>query len=249
MKNIYFFGCSFTAGDELSDEEYFPWKFTENHTPETYYQKRNVFFEKNYNKWNDYVKSNKEKSYPLKINSAYQIHNQSSCGRALRHNIFDVIKLLESDHTVDALYFQIPPVGRETYIDKDAIIQSITMSILKKTDEHFAYLRIKAKTHDYKQYSLDDLLDLIMLREYLNNKNIYYKFLDFFDLLNVRINDVIELQDKHSVYKEIIDSASRLPTIKFNFGIQDMLLGGHLTIEGHETVAKRLEIDLRENLI
>lgn len=26
MTNIHFFGCSFTAGDELTDDYFFPWK-------------------------------------------------------------------------------------------------------------------------------------------------------------------------------------------------------------------------------
>lgn len=249
MKHVYFFGCSFTVGDELSDEEYLPWKFTENHTSESYYQKRDMcFIDKD--AWASYIQSNKEKSYPAQIKSKYfETYNESTTGKSLRHNIFDIINLLESDSQVDALYFQIPPPGREMYVNNIAAVQSIMFSYIRKTDSYHSYLCTKAVTHDHRQHSLEDLLDLIMLKEYIKNKNVYFKFLDFFSLINLRIHDVQGLHNQNNIYISIINSAKTIPKIEFKFDLSTNLLGGHLCLKSHQIIAMTLRKDLHQNLL
>jgi hypothetical protein len=58
ITNIHFFGCSFTAGDELIDDYFFPWK-KDCLTADEYYNKRSLVF-KIREKSDFYNKQNKE---------------------------------------------------------------------------------------------------------------------------------------------------------------------------------------------
>ena len=62
MKHLHFFGCSYTAGDELSDEEFFPWK-KDCATIEEYYSRRNQLMS-DVSFMENYLRSNKNKAYP-----------------------------------------------------------------------------------------------------------------------------------------------------------------------------------------
>ena len=79
MKHVHFFGCSLTAGDELSDEEFFPWK--NGCSQEEYYAKRNQLFRQDIALHDRYVDSNKTKSYPSILNiSGFSFYNHAKNG-------------------------------------------------------------------------------------------------------------------------------------------------------------------------
>lgn len=243
--HIYFFGCSYTAGDELSDEKYFPWKFTEQHTASSYYEKRRLSFDGGSEFGSQYIEDNKKLAYPAQITlDNIQTYEHAINGKSLRQNIFEIVYMLENNKPMDAVYIQLPPAGREMYLFDNGFITSFQYAFNNKTDAWYQYVLEKQMSHNYMQNSLEDILDLIMVAGYLKNKNVYFKLITIGDELELRKNDVRKIEK----FTELISAVGKLPIIEFDAQDDDRLLGGHLSKEAHKKIAKLIEDDICQNI-
>ena len=245
MKQIYFFGCSFTAGDELSDDKWFPWKFTENHTTESYYNKRSktLWHEANHIK---YELDNKKQAYPALLTTPnINVTNRAENGKSLRHNIFEIICLLEDRNDISAIYLQLPPIGREMYMLTGGWMTSLQMACPSSNENIQRYNTVKAVTHDPRQASLEDFMDLVMLYEYVKSKNVRFKLIIVGPELQFRIEDL----STFPMFKEIVNSViTKIPMLDLHgeFPPESRLLGHHLNLEGHRLLASYIDSDLSE---
>jgi len=174
MKYIHFFGCSYTAGDELTDDIYFPWKVGCKTTAE-YYQKRveHIRFHPEF----DYIKyqeENKKKAYPAILGGI----NHASNGASLKENILRIVQLINSDTPIDAIYLQIPPYLRELYITEDNEISSLILNSVEVTVAR-SYIEAKISTHDKINFIVNDVLELISFYSFLKRKNINFGIISF----------------------------------------------------------------------
>jgi len=237
MKNIYFFGCSFTAGDELSDAKWFPWKFTDKPDRDAYYNRRSKAFS-NHEFLQAYIKDNKELAYPALMNTdEITTHNLAENGGAVRANMLRLLEVLASGQIIDAIYFQVPPVFRELFIYPNGNFTDIQVAVIHP---HFIwkdYLKEKVLSHNPIQWAVEDLMDLIMLTSHLKTLNIPVTFLEFGKEIEERY---IELENEPR-YHFLIEQAKSLPTINVNNIIKKrgyQLAGDHWSQESHEDLAE-----------
>lgn len=236
MINVHFFGCSLTAGDELSDDELFPWKHECKDALE-YYSRRVLP--------GDYEFKNKKFSYPALIkSSSINTVNHAHNGAGIRENILNLVEVISTNTKIDCLYFQIPPVGRELLV-RDGLVT--TMQLGWHTPGYDEYLEAKRKTHALMQYSLEDFMDLITLHGYLKSQNISHKFIELEDWVNeLRIND---LQDTR--YSFLIKEFYKLPRLILSEALSNhpRTIGGHYDKQAHSKIAKVINEDLIANNI
>jgi len=243
--HIHFFGCSQTAGDELSDEKWFPWK-QQVHTAEEYYRRRDNFFENNWNEYLKYLSDNKKSAYPALIETdKLRTYNHARNGHSLRTCVLDALMLINSDTPVDMIIFQIPPVGRELFIDKSGDAQSIQATILNERSSWYEYLRTRVLTHDHRQYAVEDIMDMIMFNGYVQNSGIPFMFIELSGEMDYRIADVSSL----SKYEALLRGLSTISITK----LQDKLLGTellghHFSSKGHEIIAAFLTNEILQTL-
>lgn len=250
MKNVHFFGCSFTAGDELTDDKFFPWKFTEEHTQQSYYEKRNMILEQMGDSMR-YFAANKKLAYPTYIDSTkYKTVNHAVSGSSLRENVYNIIAQVESElEPIDAVYLQIPPIGREMIINNKDSLETITINSIYKFPHHQEYIMAKLKTHGPMHYVFDSVLDTILIVNYLKSKNIYHKIISF--SYGVDLNDLNKLAN--SKMPKIFDTIQAFRVIPLLFlkrfsTEQYRLLGGHINLEGQLAIAAEIQRDLEINL-
>lgn len=263
MKHLHFFGCSFTAGDELSDDVWFPWKH-ECNSPEEYYSRRSLYLGlpgKNL----QYQTENKKKAYPARLQSdEYKIYNHSSNGESLRTCIFRVLQIIFSsgvsvfidnlnnlkfeikNHNIpiDAIFVQIPPPGREFYVTKNGRPTSIQLATMENTVEPIkTYLKSKLNSHSTEQPSIEELMDMIMLSNLAKQKNIPLYFIEFNKDTSLRMKDIIH-QDfdflKTDFCKEV--NLITFTEIVYKAWHEDrILLGRHLDVKAHQEMADQLK--------
>ncbi len=238
MKHVHFFGCSFTAGDELSDEKWFPWKFTEEHTYKTYYDKRAIILSKD-DLANTYTEENKKFAYPALMNSGeIKTHNHAINGASIRTNIFRIVELFCSGAPIDAIYFQIPPVGRELYL-LSGDVTSIQMAVRNADHKWDNYIAEKLISHEPAQWALEDFLDLQLISAYAKERKVPLTFLVFESEIKYRYDDLSSLPN----FKFLTDEYEKLNVMY----VQDVLsqrghrlLGHHYSHVSHQDLADYL---------
>jgi hypothetical protein len=244
MKHIHFFGCSFTAGDELSDEIFFPWKKNVN-SLEDYYIRRNNEFSFNKFSVDDYINSNLKKAYPSKLQQMLSniiCHNHAKNGSSLKEQIFRMIKLVISGeiNNDSQIFLQIPPHPREMILNRN-FESSIQFNLLenKKETSMSRYINSKLKLFDVVfQTSVDDFTDLLMLKNYMIVKNIPLTLLTLGPEVDLRKSDI----NSWSFDKQFLNEINKeLNFLDLSFSIRNgnnnTLLGGHLNENAHLIVA------------
>lgn len=250
MKSIHFFGCSFTAGDELSDDEFFPWKKSVA-TVDQYFKKRSEeFTEKNNTEL--YFFSNKDKAYPSKIKiDSIKCLNHAENGAAVKYLMFKILKLKGSGTIKerDVVYFQIPPFPRELYISMDDKLTSIQLSALGPGfDEKLReYGKNKIMTFSLVQWAFEDIIDLIFLKLYLTKYNIPLEILD----LDQGLDERIRIIKKSNIdFSSLIDELNHgLNLIRYGDIVpsnSQRLLAGHFDEETHSSFARFIETQIVE---
>lgn len=248
--HVHFFGCSYTAGDELADEEFFPWKFTEPHTPDSYTAKKREFFKNNPLLTREYRRKNASMAYPALINSPNILTtNHAQNGQSVRTNVFKVLELTSTRSDVDMIYFQISPSGREMYIDSNNNVTSIQLQLALKLAEEaklqHEYAYTKLKTHSIVQYSIEDLMDMYILTGFLKSKGIPFKFLVFGSELDIRSADILELKK----FNFLTNNLSDLPIINVPKDLLGKrLLHLHISHQGHQNLAEFITTDICQTL-
>ena len=243
MINLHFFGCSLTAGDELSDDEFFPWKATCSGSNEYFTRRNKILLEDNI--WDNYEKSNRLLAYPALVNNElYKTYNYAKNGASLRENIFRVLKLIYENTEIGAIFLQIPPPGREMHILGKDFVTTLRFADAKKavTKEEEAvsrYINAKLMSHYVVQYSLEDLMDILMINDVARQKNIKLYFINMTNQIEARLNDLgnsFEFQFiKNSLLKEInlIDLPQHLKG--------QQTLAGHINKAGHQEFAQVIQ--------
>jgi hypothetical protein len=250
LLHIHFFGCSFTAGDELADEKYFPWKFVENHTPESYNKKRIELMSNDM--WDTYYKENKLCAYPAlisQVDSTIKTYNHASNGKSHRRNILDILRLVEElSYEIDVIYFQISPPNRNMIIGDNCIHDIIESNPSETTQE---YILAKLKLSRLENQSIQDLMDMYMLQGYLKTKNIPFYFLNLGNELPVRETDIkntILHNDEGIINFDFlsINNFTNIVDLSYTNLKYDRLLGGHMNPEQHWEVASAITTHIKE---
>lgn len=249
-KQMHFFGCSFTAGDELSDEEIFPWKKDPGLTFKEYYERRNDYLLNDIRN-DEYQLKNKIFAYPSLLNNEnYQTYNHAVNGVGLRTNIYKIMELIYSQE-VDIIFLQVPPVGRELYINETGFINSIALAFEPRLPEMKNYVRAKNVSHQLFQSSLEDLMDLIMISNLAKQKNIRLIVLDFFFELVKRSQDLAKFDDFKFIRTNYINEIEQINMVQLINDIKQrrqFLLGGHFNKQSHQEIADHIQAYLQNNL-
>lgn len=233
-----FYGCSFTAGDELCDDVFFPWKH-ECANPQEYYIKRSEYFN-NIPFLHEYKRQNALLAYPAQIEklTGYQVFNHADNGASLRELIYKIIHQVSSNEQTDYIFLQIPPAARE-YIINDVYPMSILMSTVIYSDHASRlknYVKEKIVTHETYSWVVDDYMDLLMLDGFLTKKKIPYKILDVGNL-NESKKELVGLQRYEFLNAEI----DKLDILKLA-EIHDIqrCFGGHFNLATHKKFAQAI---------
>ena len=244
MKHLHFFGCSFTAGDELTDDIVFPWKH-ECKTRDEYYTRRIAIFTGEPNASSKYQLANKALAYPAKVQrDEYQTYNYAKNGGSLRTAIFCVLQLIyNTEIPKDVIFLQIPPVGRELYVDDSFHVTTLSYGGAETYYEPIrSYVFSKAMSHNIMQYSLEDSMDIIMLANLCKQKNIPFYLIELHTELEIRLQDL-----KYDQYKFIKDNLfTEINLINFGAIILESvyekrkLIGGHYDEITHQQMADRI---------
>lgn len=234
MKHIHFFGCSFTAGDELSDHLYFPWK-SECKTPREYYERRN-----NSNiDYHKYENENKSKAYPSILGGI----NHALNGTSLKENMLKIIQLINSDTSVDAIYLQLPPFMRELYITDDGTIRSLRFNSLD-TDVAKSYVESKISTHSDINFVVNDIMDLITFYNFMKNKNVNFELISFGYELKLRRDTLAK--SSFNFLRTELDKLEMLDFTNYIISNNTRHIGGHFNIEAHQHFAQVIKQHLSD---
>jgi hypothetical protein len=234
MTDIHFFGCSYTVGDELIDDQMFPWKHECKDATE-YFLRRTVP--------SGYQERNKRLAYPALLQSPeMRTFNHAKNGASIQENVINLVELVSKNTKIDYIYFQISPSGRELVVDSKDCVTSLHSAVNPPGFEK--YLDAKRVSHKLWQYSLEDFTDLIMLHGYLTNKGIKHKFVELDKQINeFRVNDL-----KNTKFRFLINEYYRLPILDISAQLKPFpkLLGNHFSKEAHVEMARLISLDLKE---
>lgn len=243
MKHVHFFGCSITAGDELSDYNRFPWK-NENTPIEEYYSKRNEILNFHGQYDDSYVQENKMMAYPAqieKITDGIKCHNHAGNGAGLGEMIYRLLKLIyTAEQPIDYVFFQLPPPDREI-IYNDTGVSSLQLSSFPGTPgntNQSSYIKYKILSTKSFATTVADLSNLILLKETLTARKIPHSFLDMIGRLKSLAPRSI-LQD-YPEYCWLLDHGIELDNPFFHVQ-KDYTLGQHYTLETHIRLAEYLK--------
>ena len=243
MKNIHFFGCSFTAGDELSDLEFFP--NIKSASPAEYYNVRGEILS-DVEVADRYQAENLKKAYPALINiDQVKTHNHARNGESLKSCVFKILKTVSDckieNKNIDAVYLQLPPMFREMTVNHDLNgIESLRLSSQGQlpTDFYSKYVEEKLKTHCNEQWVIEDFMDILMIAGYLNNIGIKFSLISIHDLI---LNSRLSLSSDY--FNFLLLEFHKIDKINLNsiFRSNPVMRGGHMGHEGHRKSAKIIE--------
>jgi hypothetical protein len=240
MINLYFFGCSLTAGDELSDDIFFPWQETCK-SGEEYYQRRNKFLLDD-DLSTRYEESNLALAYPALINNdVYKTYSYAKNGASLRENIYRILKLIYENNDIGAIFLQLPPPGREMHIVGIDFVTTLRFSdakitITDKEDAVGQYINAKLMSHSNRQYSLEDLMDLLMLNSLARQKNIKLCIINITNQLPLRLEDIQGSSEFQFINDNLLKEIN-LINLPQHLRVEQTL-GGHLNKFAHRGFAE-----------
>ena len=251
MKHVHFFGCSLTAGDELSDEEFFPWK--KECSVQEYYSKRNELFMKDPFFHDSYVDSNKAKSYTSMFDiNGFSFHNHAKNGSGIREIIFKILTVINQVglDNISAIYMQIPPSLREEYIHTTGVDSLQLSSIGIKNDNNIEnYIKTKLFSHDIVLHqTVNDLLDLVFINSYIKSVNIPFYMVILDDNLDIRFQDIKERTCNYQYLENLVlKNINRIDCRCRELLNSPKELGGHFSQAGHAIIANLVKKHILEN--
>lgn len=245
MKVLYFYGCSFTAGDELSDHEY-P-ELTNHECQDTYWPARQKFLTENHQRGYEYIEKNKEKAYPAKVAArGFETKNFAQNGASLEEMIYTIIMKLSEvpEEKPDAVFLQIPPMHREAvFCDHPPCVSTIrytnlmpnVMNDLKYHD----YMTSKIMAFTDAHFAISDLLKLYTLKYFLAAKNIPFYLIEMMDELQSRYSMI-----ESDLYNHITNDLKTIPILNIAPIVRStensVCLAGHFTEKIHAIMADRI---------
>lgn len=246
-KKILFFGCSHTAGDELSDDDWFPWK-KDAKTDAEYYKRRNetLRIQEHYER---YSADNRKKAYPALIKlDGISIENHAHNGASLRECIYRCLRELQQHNfNVSAVYMQLPPPHRQMLL-----LSSYATSILSTNaleDDHVdqqKYVIERIKLFPPFQDSIDDIIDIVMLYGYLKQKNIRLFLIPIDFTLHNRLLDLTDGTHDHGF---LLNLFSEIPVLDVRKHMTDRQLGHHFGKETHQKLSEIFSNHIRTEIL
>lgn len=242
MKHLHFFGCSYTVGDELADDEFFPWK-KECRTGKEYYKKRNEIPNNDENYYN-YTRACKRMAYPAQIESNdITTYNYAEVGASVRHNLFRLIAAVH-DRKINPghmVFLQLSPWPREVYMKEDGIT-SIQITVPENKPAYIKnYIENKIVSHNDYQFAAEDIMDIILTQGYLKSINVSLLLLEFDYFLKKRLDVLPDyykfLIDELNKSVQVLNLSKVFKSLRYN----TRLLGGHYTHHAHERIAEELK--------
>jgi hypothetical protein len=242
MGIYYFFGCSLTAGDEMSDSYFRPDVDISAMKESEYYKFRRELM--NTVRHEDYIAKNKEFAYPAILARELNItvDNRALNAISLRENIVKIIKLvLEQANTVKHLFIQVPPPAREAVLDKDGVHshQMASPHVPHDQSDIGRYMKAKAITHDTVHYSAEDFNDILLVHGFLEQHNIAHSFID---IANKVVNRSRDLENTYFGY--LGNYVKQLPWITLDTKPELLTVTRHLTASGHKILADQIKNEI-----
>jgi hypothetical protein len=189
MKHVHFFGCSFTAGDELANDEFFPWA-KECTSAEEYYNARNpILSDKQI--YQQYTDACKLLAYPNLLSSdEITTYNHARLGASVKECVFLLMQAFNSNQPIDQVFFQIPPYPREMVMGDSDVnsIQLATVGRADNNDRYSGYVKQKLVSHQFYHWATEDLMDIIAISHYVRSRNIPFHLINFTNELTSRTN-------------------------------------------------------------
>lgn len=190
MKNLHFYGCSFTVGDELADDEYPELQNLPNVA--SYYEARKQLIDLDWDKSIDYSERCRARSYPALIaKQGYICENHAISGASLEEMVYRII--FDSHKAkMDLVVLQVPPLPREAILsNKIPYVESLKFSNIdfgEKFRTHSDYLKSKVMLFDDDYFAVKDLLTLLFIKSFMQVKKIPLILLNVQNLLTLRYN-------------------------------------------------------------
>lgn len=231
-----FYGCSFTAGDELVDDIFFPWKKECTDVGE-YYNKRTEEFNRA-GVLEKYKKQNCMLAYPAQIEklTGHTTFNHSDNGASMREMVYKIIHQVSIGDKPDHIFLQLPPPGREYVIDNifPMSLQMSTINFVQQYARMEKYIREKVAVSTIYSWSVDDFMDLLMLDGFLAKRNVPFTLLDV-GTLNLRRKELMGLSRYEFLSKEIDKLKPVHLALRCEYKTH---LGGHFDLDTHKGFAR-----------
>lgn len=253
MKKIYYYGCSYTAGDELADDRFFP-ELKTCETAAEYYGKRYKLIDQPDFGIREYQLENRNLAYPNLIyklsDKFYQGLNFAKNGRSWEENITDVIELMISQKQVDGIILQLGPIDREMLVlDRDIITLRIN-AMSDRASFEAAMINNRVESEDLLKYmvykSLVDfnqhttilryLQQAILVRNFVESKGKY-----FLILIPDWVVSVIDASDlKLDIAKKLLTELKKSAYIPHPDEGIGYTVGGHWDKNSHTIIAEHI---------
>lgn len=236
MKHVHFFGCSLTAGDELADDEFFPW--ISNCLDFMDYYKRRKPYMSDSSLREKYTDACKALSYPALLSSdSIKTYNHGKLGASLRECVFLTMQMINSGTHVDQIFFQIPLSMRELIISDDTSGSIQLANISADNFQYTQYVRSKIMAFKPHQWAVEDLMDILMLIEYVKSKKILFYVIELYEELKFRKDSI----PKHAKFlKDNINSSDSIICLRDLSLNNDRSIGGHYNQSAHHKIKERL---------
>jgi hypothetical protein len=238
-KYIHFFGCSFTVGHELPDDEMLPWA-KDCKTSDEYYK---TFSELNNHPtvMTEYITCCKSMAYPKIIeenNPDWESINHAELGSSIKQEVYKIISLIEKkEERIDFIILQVPHFTREFAVNSNEELKTYSINYPMINDAMFnEYLEKSVMFHSINHWTLLGLMDLLLLQGYLLSKNIKFLFID----LEGSNRDVWH------------DINFWTPEEKYCLNLQwdglGRTIGNHFNLKSHQNFARILSEKIKETL-
>ena len=242
MKTVYFYGCSFTAGDELSDFEY-P-ELCNHPNAEIYTVARRKFLATGGDKIRTYFQKNRSRSYPAKVSAAgFNCENFAENGASLEDMICKIILHVSEKKKPDIVFLQIPPLYREAlFYNEWPFIDTLMLNNLGvnvNAANYSDYMKSKIMSFDGSHFAIGDLMKLYMLKYFLDQQNIKLYLIEMVNDLKLRYS--LATNEK---YKNIIDTIKQIPLFDVDPIVKatpsPYCTAGHFNEKIHSIMADRI---------
>lgn len=245
MTNLhYFYGCSMTAGDELSDgTPKYPFKME---VTLDYFKTRAGILDTSL-KLEEYYNENKNLAYPAILHRKYNIDtvNVAENGMSLRHIITKITALVaNSKDTIDHIFLQVPVLGREYYVNSQYETSfQFANEVIPNNQDLDNYRKAKLMSHSDVQESIADITDLVLLDGFLQSKNITFTIIDINKSLDIRFRILIPTQHLY-----LCKFRKELHILNVHVPNDWCFPSGHMNRNGHEKFADFIKTKVIDKL-
>lgn len=213
MKKIFFYGCSFTAGDELSDSDY-PELCNHPDLGSYHAARKKLIASASFNK--EYLQKNKERAYPAKVSAmGFDCENFAENGAGLEEMICKITMHVADRREPDVVVLQIPPLFREAlFLNHHPFVDTLMLTstgMNSNAEKYRNYMEARIMSFQDSHFAIGDLIKLHMLKYVLYQQNIKFYLIDMVEYLQLRFSLATDQS-----YRSVIDSIKQIPILHVN---------------------------------